>query len=275
MNSNSSDNIELVYNPVCIRNCGFKNKYFRNFRDILSQDYGSETFSFDSRVMGMRCIDLDDYEHSENKIQDSTMDCAISVSSFNSNTRKHSNHRVLLVEFKLDCTSKSQTVSETKLHKKETRSRDILNSFQISTDVNCIFIFSNNLKADYQRRLERWKKGSNGSWFQNWTMASPSEFNAIIKFEQDYPYSPVNLESDIKSYIKSSLNNGGESFIAAVEFWFNKASYYKKKFIVDEYKHIMSVLHGFVPTLVDQIDYDYREYIKSEDYFKKISTFSD
>lgn len=256
-------------------NCGFKEKFVRSFGEVLSDDYDSRTFSFEKRILEMECLDLDRYDHSENGIQDGSMDCAVSVSSFNLNSRKHSNHRVLLVEFKLDCTSKN-TLGESELLKKELHSREILSSFNISADLISVFIFPKNLKSVYKSKVERWKRGSGGSSFKYWEITTPVDFNEFIKFEENYPYMPVNKAEKIIYELRSALDNGTEPFLKVVEQWYSQASICADRYQLDEFRHIMRVLSENVPRLIERItEKDDREFIESEDYFMEIMNFSD
>ncbi len=264
-----------VYHPAQIEESAIAEHFKMTFHEILCKDYKDKTFGFEQRILDIKCIDLDSYEHSNGGTIDCTMDCAIGIASFDATRRAFSSHKTLLIELKLDCESKQERVTRSDLSQKVLHSRDLLISLNHSLDSTSIFIFPKNLKSLYERRLKTWSNSNGGSICKDWIILNPGDFNSYIGFQNDYPYLPINNEETIKKGILDAFGKDVYDFIDRVSEWHGEAMRYKRKYNIDEYNHIMTALSNIVPPVLANVnDTEALEYIKYEESFNKIIDFS-
>lgn len=232
------------------------------FGEVLAKDYGSNTFGFDDKVLSSPCIDLDTWEISRSGSNDCTMDAAVGIASFNTVSRKRSNHRLLLVEMKLGVTGARFNPRKGELEGKVTHSRAVL-LVNHNVDPHNFFIVPTDYLSQALNELSRWKRGSGSAALASWEFLDPPRFNNLISLETDFPYIPKTdikaIEDDIKAAVYS------DAICKAIRRWMDVAQDYANRFVVEEARFILQNLIKITTEKIKDIeDEEEREYLTLE-----------
>lgn len=267
-----SEKKNRVYHTKATEDVTEANAFTSTFGSVIAKDSGDKTFGFSERILAMECIDMDLWEKSLSGDADKTMDCAIGISAFDDTTRRHSSHRILLVELKMNCTSRKATISSGELSGKVRHSKEML--IKHTLDKHMIFLFPETQRSLYARELSRWQRGTDKSIYQNWKVLSPSQFNNYIGFKEDYPYKPIYSEVSIsQSLLVPSAKNNYDGLLIELEGWKDKLNECMVRYQSEEVKHIRSVISKTMETILPSMpNGEDKELIKME--YQNIFDFS-
>lgn len=252
-----------VYNTRPVEDCGYYPRFVSLFRAILNKDYPGKEFGFTERVLNTLCVDMDAVEIAATGDNDCTMDCVVGVGNYEEGRKIFSSHRVMMVEMKLGCTSFSLKSGD--LQKKELHTMDLLTGNMLESAR--VFLFTSKVISEAKRRLNSWKRGSEGNRYKNWCFLEPKEYNDFIHFAEDYPYLPVNKRADIvKSFENTgSLSENIDSLVKIRNYWLTLANDFRNRGVQEEHDHIKSVVEEVVSVIVNTLDEgDDKELLKLE-----------
>lgn len=240
--------MERVYHKKGVEDCGYFPRFSQLFSEILDKDYRGKDFGFSGRVLETICIDMDAVEAASSGSNDKTMDCVVGVSDYEESRKKHSRHRMMMVEMKLGCRVFSQKPAD--LRGKEKHTEDMLAGHMLESAR--VFLFTGKVIGDAKRRLNSWKKGSDGDLYKNWNFLEPKEYNDFIHFAEDYPYNPVTKREDV---IKSFDEPGDiEKIVKVRDCWLSLAIGYKNRGVCEEYEHIKKLVDEEVRAIVHAME---------------------
>lgn len=253
-----------VYHTKATEDVTDARSFMTTFGKVVEKDSGADSFGFSERINAMECIDMDLWEKSISGQTDKTMDCAIGMSTFDDNARRHSFHRLLLVELKMNCRSRKPTIGSTELAGKVRHSCDMLNGHPI--DRAMIFLFPETQRSIYARELYNWQHGSDKKRFKHWKVLNPDQFNNYIGFKEDYPYNPTYKEEMIVQTLLSHIasKDYGE-LCRALNDWKERLIECQIRYMVEEESHIREVVSKTMRSIFPEIsDGDEKEFIEME-----------
>ena len=254
---------ERVYHKKGVEECGYFLKFKFLFAEILSKDYPGKDFGFSERVLATVCIDLDAVEIASSGSNDKTMDCVVGVSDYDENRKKHSCHRIMMVEMKLGCKSFTPKPGDLRGKEKHTETMLVGNMQEESR----VFLFTTKVIGDAKRRLSSWKRGSDGELYRSWNFLTPKEYNDFIRFAEDYPYVPVTEKEDIRKSFENigNVSENIEKIVEVRNYWLTLAFGYRNKGVEEECNHIKKLVDEEVDAIVNAMEEgDDKELLKLE-----------
>lgn len=176
-------------------------------------------------------LDLDLYEKSRPGANQETIDVAIGVADFDDCRRKASNHRLLLVELRMDYVGDAHNSHTSAMKAKETHSRQLLSGSPV--DERCFFLFDENVAPKRLSIHSRYVK-TNAS-IRNWRIVSPSDFLNFFSFEKDIPYKPqTNVNAVLNKVALLVKNKDIKGLFDVFDFWKGKEEVFYSQFNLNE-----------------------------------------
>lgn len=238
-----------------------------SFADVLRRDYKNETYGFSPRVLSMMAISIDEWELLRTQRLDMTMDTCVGIATHDRSKQygsvlNCSNHRLLMVEFKLKCKSPNR-VKMTDLLGKVRHTHSLFAGHRI--DQTNIFIFPDGLVSSYRSTLNRFRNGAGKNDYVFWEIMSPEDFNNYIAFEADLPFQPINKKENIINHIKSACgNNNTQRLEASLNHWRNRMEQYWASYQIQEAAHIKQTLREVIEEILPDLSNDDRQFIEME-----------
>lgn len=187
----------------------------------------------------MECINLDAWEISRNGSNDRTIDTAVGIADFDTIRQTDINHRLLLVELKLDLTGRGFNLRKSELQRKDTHSRQAL-LINERVDSATLYLIPEDRKAEARSFYSRWLREPDKSSISHWQFLTPTELNTLIADPADHPYQPQTDPKAISQSISSCID--AESLNKEIETWIQKAQEYATSYNHHESNHIKATL---------------------------------
>lgn len=268
MDSTNSNLVRMSHEKAVV-DVNVPEKHKMSFAKVLERDYEHETFGFSQRILTLDAIAIDDWEMQLTNMRDCTMDTCIGIAThdkschFPGNSFNYSSHRLLFIEFKLDCVSPTR-VKSSDLKRKVSHTRSIFAGNPL--DRADIFIFPKHLASPYKNTFNRLRLEANKKDYINWEALSPEEFNNYIAFEEDIPYQPINSRENIEQSLSMALKSGDINELDKIlSFWRSEITRFNNLYMVQEKHHIMSVVQEILAkSIPSSMDEDDKEYLRME-----------
>lgn len=237
--------------------------------EVAKKDYKRGLFRSDIKCLDMdQCETLSAINDSRNKKH--TVDAVIGVKRFYRN--RFSTPQFLLIELRVKYQSPNN------LSKFELENKIINTLSLLSTDEQIFeqkfFIFNDNV---IQQMINWFKnKSQEGGLICNCHPLSVTEFNNLVKSENEFPYEPYTDINEMRKSLEACLNPwNADTFFKRVEYWGNKAmslSYNHNEFtcIMTE---LINVWNAFKQKNLDlSEEEELTAEILAEDYFNQSLT---
>lgn len=185
--------------------------------EVAKKDYKRGIFRPD-----IMCLDMDQCETisavNDCRLKRHTADAVIGVKKFNRN--RFSRPQFLLLELRIDYLSPNN-LSKHVLEDKISNTLSLLSNEE-NIHKQKFFIFNDNV---IQQMINWFKnKSLEGGIIRDCYPLSVSEFNNMIKSENEFPYKPVTDIKNMKKALESCLNPWNpEEFFKRIEYWGQKA----------------------------------------------------
>lgn len=253
--------ISNVYCAEAIASCKSQTSHCFSFGEIVGKDSPGKSFGFDSRILNMKCLDLDMIEADARGANDKTMDLAVGVSEYDNCLCEYSSYSLLPIELKLNCVKFN--LKEQDLRAKDKHSRDVLKE-EIKCSETSVFLFPENLVRQARSFLGRWRRGTGSSRLNKWEFLSARDLNVYIRFSEDYPYCPK-TDFDTIDYKIDDLVSKGQIGVCAdfintyvkelAEYYWNRRNVNELSFIIGRLAAKMESI--YLQSFADQVEMDY------------------
>lgn len=166
-----------------IRNASVET-FQKTFKDVIQKDSGNQKFGFSTDFLDMVCYDIDMVVNSLGCNNKESMDCCISIGSYDAGRDIYLNPRWLLVELKLN----SQVAKNDRgdLEDKVIHTIGLIAKGKIE-QVKA-FIYPIRVYPRKRSLFESWKKGTDKGKYLFWECLSPKGFEDFLRLRQNIPY---------------------------------------------------------------------------------------
>lgn len=129
---------------------------------------------------------------------------------------------------------------------------------------NSVFIFTDNVAKVATSYYHRWRNGSEGRDIKNWRIVTPNQFNSIIKFSADFPYTPQTnfnaISKAIDTFIERHDIDGCYNYIETY-IWKMVESFGVKDYNKNEVTFLSVKLKDKAEEVFEILDEDEKEYL--------------
>lgn len=222
-----------VYDNKVVQNSYYYQKYKSTLAKIAIRDYGND-YGFPS---GVEALDIDAIESDSTGLNDKTMDAAIGIANYKSNSI--SNQRLLLVELRMGYTGQAHNSKITEMESKDSHTRTLLTGCQV--DQQSFFVFTKDVAPCKRSQIKR--LAVNNSSLKNWVVLSPDDFVNRFQFVKNLPYQPVspigNIKVQCQNFIQSGKNN---EVIKCIKYWIKKVEDFYNQHNLNECKALIVLI---------------------------------
>lgn len=197
-----------IKNDAIIHRHPWSKKYKVMLADISKRDYPRKDY-FHKDIL---CLDIDTYETDSSGNNDKTVDAVMGVCNYNCNSRQKTNERLRMIELRMGYDSANNLKATELLEKVQHTSRLLLGS---RLDAKVCFLFKENVASVARNIFGRWKYEH--AAIQHWEATSPKRFEAGIKTERDFPYTPLHNMAELKNSFASVTSC--EKLCSLIDHW--------------------------------------------------------
>lgn len=253
--------MELVYSHSIIKNHLLYSRWASTLPRVSEKDYPREKYF----TKDIPCLDLDAYEESLSGENDCTMDTVVGVAEYRNN--RVESPRMALIELRMDYKNTSN-LDFTNISRKVRHSHDLLAGCLFHNKDYFIFTKDVVAKATYEFNRHR----PTHLELKNAEPISVEGFKNQIKNIEDYPYQPINSDTQILASLSTYDYN---VLIERLDYWMRQIQCYIIRYEWGEAKHILEVIKVFLLGLKPIGDFT-QEYIDLylEEVYDKISVIS-
>ncbi len=248
-----------VYYAASLEQCNIDRRYRYSFGDIVGKDSPGKSFGFDNRLLKAECIDSDKVEADRCGSNERTMDLIMGLADFNDVKQKYTRQYLLPIELKLNCVAFNEKLKS--LKEKDKHTREMIDGI---FSENSVFIFTDNVAKVATSYYHRWRKGSEGSDIKNWRIVTPNQFNSLIKFSADFPYTPQTnfnaISKAIDTFIEGHDIDGCYNYIETY-IWKMVESFGVKDYNKNEVTFLSVKLKDKAEEVFEILDEDEKEYL--------------
>lgn len=200
--------VTTVKNDAIIYRHPWSEKYKIMLADISKRDYPHKDY-FHKDIL---CLDIDTYETDACGNNDRTVDAVMGLCDYNCNSRRKSNERLRMIELRMGYDSANHLrVSE--LLEKVQHTSQLLRGSRI--DAKVYFLFQDNVASVAENIFGRWMYEH--SAIRHWEATSPKRFEAEIKTDADFPYTPSHNIVELKNSF--AIVSSCEQLCSLIDHW--------------------------------------------------------